>query len=184
MRNLNLPYNPVFESLSDQAKKYTREPQFIIYEQQGDGMAADKVQEYALLIIETLQNNVFKFIQSAPFQDLRDATMPALIEKAQTLKKNASLQDLVESLYDSWKKCYQSASSHKRKDMIIPFYNKINEGIDSVMKAWATLKEKAGDKLSGEELLNLVNSKMSDNMDSFLSEIKKAKEKLDAEVKK
>jgi hypothetical protein len=94
------------------------------------------------------------------------------------------LQDLVQSLYDSWKKCYDAASSHKRKDMIMPFYNKINEGIDLVMKAWSALKSEAGDKLNGEELLNLVNSKMSDNMDSFLSEIKKAKEKLDAEVKK
>ena len=184
MRKSYLPYNPVFESLSSQAKKYTREPQFVIYEQQAGGMEADKVQEYALLVIQQLQNNVFKFVQSAPFTDLRDATMPALIEKAQKIKNNASLQDLVESLYDSWEKCFQAASAHRKNDMIMPFYSKVNEGIDLIMKAWAALKKEAGDKLNSEELLKLVNSKMTANMDSFLSEIKKAKEKLDSEVKK
>lgn len=184
MRNSYLPYNPVFESLSSQAKKYTKEPQFVIYEQQASGMEADKVQEYALLVIQQLQNNVFKFVQSAPFTDLRDATMPALIEKAQKIKKNASIQDLIQSLYDTWEKCFQSASSHKQSKMIMPFYSKVNEGIDQIMKAWSALKKEAGEKINSEELLNLVNTKMSENMDSFLDEIKKAKETLDSEVKK
>jgi hypothetical protein len=163
MRNSYLPYNPVFESLSLQASKYTSSPRFSIYERTDDKLNAEETQKYAITIIsDTLYPNVTEFALAAPIGDMYDVILPLLSEKSDTLSKNAKLEDLVTSMYEIWEKCYKLASSHKRKDIIMPYYDKVNEGINHVMKAWAVLKDSA-QELERPELINLVNSKMEEN---------------------
>jgi|688.fasta_scaffold416929_2 hypothetical protein len=185
MRNSYLPYNPVFESLTDQANKFIVNHEFIVYEKESTSISAEDVQEYAVNIIGTLRDNVFKFIQTTHYPDLRDATMPDLLEKAPTLSKNSSLDDLVSALNDMWKKSYEKASAHSNKDMIMPFYDKVSSGISEVNKAWEILKKNAGDdKIKDPALLESINKAMETSTNIFLETIKKAKEKLDQEKTK
>jgi hypothetical protein len=182
MRNSYLPYNPVFESLTDQANKFIVNHEFTIYEKESTSISAEDVQEYAVNIIGTLRDNVFKFVQTTHYPDLRDATMPDLLEKTPTLSKNSSLDDLVSALNDMWKKSYEKASAHPNKDMIMPFYDKVSSGISEVNKAWEILKKNAGDdKIKNPALLASINSNMEVSNNAFIKAIQAAKEKLDKE---
>jgi hypothetical protein len=164
MRNSYLPYNPVFESLTDQANKFIVNHEFTIYEKESTGISAEEVQEYAVKIIGILRDNVFKFVQTTHYPNLRDATMPDLLEKAPTLSKNSSLDDLVSA-----------------KVEIMPFYDKVTSGIQEVNKAWEVLKKNSGDKIKDPALLASINKDMETSTNIFLDSIKKAKEKLDQE---
>ena len=182
MRNSYLPYKPVFESLTEQANKFIADHKFIIYEQKVEGISAEDLQEYTVKIIGELRNNIFKFVQCAPYPDLRDATMPDLLEKAPTLTKNSSTDDLVSALNNLWKNAYKKASAHTNKDIIMPFYDKVNSGIDEVNKAWEVLKKNAGDdKIKNPALLASINSDMEVSTNAFIKAIQDAKEKLDQE---
>lgn len=183
MRNSYLPYNPVFESLSLQANKYVSSPRFSIYEAEAEEnkLDAEETQKYVItVIIDNLLANVKVFSLASPFESMSKEILPFLSEKSDTLSKNASIKDLVTSIYAIWEKCYALASAHKRKDMIMPYYNKVNAGMNSLMEAWKALQDAAGDQLSRPELLELVNSKMAENMKTFkekIAEIKNAQEK-------
>jgi hypothetical protein len=181
MRNSYLPYNPVFESLTDQANKFIVNHEFTIYEKESTGISAEEVQEYAVKIIGILRDNVFKFVQTAHYPDLRDATMPDLLEKAPTLAKNSSVDDLFSALNTLWTNSYQKASAHANKDIIMPFYDKVNSGISEVNKAWEVLKKNSGDKIKDPALLASINKDMETSINDFLESVKKAKEKLDQE---
>jgi hypothetical protein len=185
MRNSYLPYNPVFESLSLQASKYTSSPRFSIYEAEENKLDAEETQKYVItVVLDNLLANVKAFSLSAPFASMSKEILPLLSEKSDTLSKNASIEDLVTSIYEIWEKCYALASAHKRKDMIMPYYNKVNTGMNSLMEAWKALKEAAGNQLSRPELLELVNSKMEENMKTFKEELAKIKSVLEKGDKK
>ena len=64
MNNPYLGYNPVFEQLAETARNNSNKLQ----EAAGD-IDAKETQEYLSLIIDTLSNNVLKFIGSLPYQD-------------------------------------------------------------------------------------------------------------------
>jgi hypothetical protein len=181
MRNSYLPYNPVFESLTDQANKFMVNHEFTIYEKESTGISAEEVQEYAVKIIGILRDNVFKFVQTTHYPNLRDATMPDLLEKAPTLSKNSSLDDLVSALIDIWTNSYKKALDHVGKVEIMPFYDKVTSGIQEVNKAWEVLKKNSGDKIKDPALLASINKDMETSTNIFLDSIKKAKEKLDQE---
>lgn len=181
MRNSYLPYNPVFESLSSQANKYTSSPRFSIYEQTDNKLDAADTQQYVIAVVmDNIFNNVTKFALSAPFSDMYKEILPLLNEKSDLLTRNASIQDLVTSLFEIWDKCFQIASNHKRKDMILPYYKKVNEGMEMLMKAWTALKDSAGDQLTRPELLTLVNTKMTESMTSFKEQLAKIKQTLES----
>jgi hypothetical protein len=66
----------------------------------------------------------------------------------------------------------------------MPYYNKVNTGMNSLMEAWKALKEAAGNQLSRPELLKLVNSKMEENMETLKDELAKIKSVLEKGNKK
>ena len=68
--------------------------------------------------------------------------------------------------------------------MIMPFYDKVNEGVENVLTAYKNLKTAAGNKLEDPNLLSMVNSQMTETMDTFKKSIEDAKRQLQSGMKK
>lgn len=171
MNNPYLGYNPVFEQLAETARKNSNK----IYE--AADIDAKEVQEYLNLIIDTLSNNVLKFIGSVPYQDLKNSIYPAAMEKYTKLSNNASIRDLFSNLYAIWEDSLAKIKSSKYKGSadFIKIYSDVEAGINKIMQSWAALQTKAGDLLNNPALVEFVNSKMQTIVASVQSTLDAAK---------
>jgi hypothetical protein len=193
--------NPVFESLSNQAKKYsTPTHTFSIYEQEKVEMPADKVQKYLMMIIQTLQDNVFKFVLGSPITSARDESLKVLMEKTEKLKKNSSVDDIFKELNSVWfdaKKAAETvmSSAEAKKNtswlsdagiasQVKDFFNKIDEGMTSINTAYENLKKASGDKVSNPDLLAFVNTEMEATMTKAQKDLQDLKNKIASASKK
>lgn len=154
--------NPLFESLTDQARKFKTIPQVSIYEadESKESMSSKDIEKYFLDILNLLQMNIVAFIQAIPQQDLKDLVMPSAMEDVLKLGENASIDDLIKSFKDIWVKALGKITASEYKNEIGNIYTKANEGIEKTVKAYEFLKEKSGDKLNDKALLANVNSEM------------------------
>lgn len=157
MTNPYLGYNPVFEQLAETARKSNNNK---IYE--ATDIDAKEVQEYLNLIIDTLSNNVLKFIGTAPYQDLKDAIYPLALEKYTKLSNNASIRDLFTNLYAIWEEALNKikASKYKASADFMKIFTNAEGGINKIMESWAALQNRAGDLLNNPAILQFVNEKM------------------------
>jgi hypothetical protein len=172
MRNQYLPYNPVFESLYSQANKYSNPG---IYEQTGKELSLDKVEKYAKDIITGMVSKVLYFAIQSP-TSISGEIKKMLGEEVPKLSENASLQDLVNATENIWKKCYAEAQKSKQKDLIMPYYDKVSEGIESLKKSWEGLKNLAGESgIQNNDILEATNSLVSELIKSTTDELEKAK---------
>jgi len=193
--------NPVFESLSNQAKKYsTPTHTFSIYEQEKVEMPADKVQKYLMMIIQTLQDNVFKFVLGSPIASARDESLKVLMEKTEKLKKNSSVDDIFKELNSVWSDSKKAAetvmsSAEAKKNtswlsdagissQVKDFFNKIEEGMQSINLAYENLKKSSGDKVSNPDLLAFVNTEMEATMTKAQKDLQDLKNKIASASKK
>jgi hypothetical protein len=172
MNNPYLGYNPVFEQLAETARNNSNKLQ----EAAGD-IDAKETQEYLSLIIDTLSNNVLKFIGSLPYQDLKTQIYPGALEKYTKLSNNASIRDLFTNLYAIWKDAMEKikASKYKGSTDFIKIYTDANAGIDKIMQSWAALQTKAGNILQEPALVDFTNSKMQTLVASVQSSLDAAK---------
>ena len=154
--------NPLFESLTTQARKFKTVPQISIYEadESTESMSSKEVEKYFLDILNLLQMNIVAFIQTIPQQDLKDLVMPSAMEDILKLGENASTDDLIKAFKGIWEKALGKITASEYKDKIGNIYAKANEGIEQIIKAYEALKQKAGDKIKDKALLTKVNSEM------------------------
>ena len=193
--------NPVFESLSNQAKKYsTPTHTFSIYEQEKIEMPADKVQKYLMMIIQTLQDNVFISVLGSPIASARDESLKVLMEKTEKLKKNSSVDDIFKELNSVWADSKKAAetvvsSAEAKKNtswlsdasissQVKDYFNKIEEGMASINTAYDNLKKSSGDKLSNPDLLAFVNTEMEATMTKAQKDLQDLKNKIASASKK
>jgi hypothetical protein len=171
MNNPYLGYNPVFEQLAETARNNNK-----LQEAAGD-IDAKETQEYLSLIIDTLSNNVLKFIGSVPYQDLKTQIYPGALEKYTKLSNNASIRDLFTNLYAIWKDAIEKikASKYSASAEFMKIYNDVNAGIDKIMQSWSALQTKAGNILQDPALVEFTNSKMQTLVASVQSSLNAAK---------
>ena len=175
MNNPYLGYNPVFEQLAETARNNSNKLQ----EAAGD-IDAKETQEYLTSILSTLSNSVKDFIGKIPYADLQNAIYPGTLEKYLKLGNNASINDLISSLYAIWEDGLKKimASKYSGSSDFKKIYEDVNAGINKVMESWAALQTKAGNILLDPALLTYANSQMSTLIASVQKTLDDAKVKL------
>jgi|LauGreDrversion4_2_1035121.scaffolds.fasta_scaffold25445_5 hypothetical protein len=166
MRNNYLPYNPVFESLSEQIKKHESGR---IYEAE---MKADKVEDYAKRIFSTLTSNVQHFFLSIP-DDVKAKVFPLFIQAATTpLPAQTKLGDIIKTAQELWNKAKAEASASKNKDLYAGVFDKVNRGFEQVAKAYEALQAEAGDFVNDPAITASVIEQINSFNDKFIKDWK------------
>jgi len=177
--------NPVFESLTQQVRRFKPLPTFSIYEQEeASDMNVEEAIKYINNILSILEPNIALFIESIPQKDLKDQVMPEAMEGIMKLNNNASTTDLVGALYDIWTKALNKIKASKYKDDIGDIYDKAGEGIAKAIEAHKILKEKSGGKINDPKVIEAANNKMKEYIKGITSHIETAKTAIDSGSKK
>lgn len=186
MRNTYLPYNPVFESLHQQASKYSTGSGFNIYEQSDPNLNAEEVQNHVDVILlggEGLLVNVMKFCMQAPLRRISKQTVKLLSDKLDSLKDNKSLSDLVSKLFKIWEECYNIAASDSAKPRIMSYYDKVNEGMDKLKNSLKTLEDSSKNQWNTKELLDHVNGQIEKSIEAYRQQLVEIKKDIDSGAK-
>ena len=84
------------------------------------------------------------------------------MDRMRKMTENASIDDLFKGMQEAWGEIKSLGEGSKYKDLISPIYDKVDDGIADLLKAYAALKEKSGDLLMDPSLLKFVNEKMKE----------------------
>jgi hypothetical protein len=174
MRNSYLEYNPVFESLSQQAKKYSGfyiNEDTIKYE-------GEKSQKYLKLLIESINSKIITFTASIPQKDLRNSVLSIIGEGYKNLSAStpANIDALLTSMDELFDKAYVEVAASSSKDKLVPIYDKVKEGMKILMKAYENLKKKYPSEMSNPVSLENAKKYLDASITSFnntLEELKK-----------
>jgi len=170
--------NPVFESLNNEVRKIQSRTQFTIYEEAKEEMKREKFEDSIINIIQTIIFNIAKYIQIIPDQKLKNNISPKVMEEIIKLGENASLKDLMESIYDIWNIAYEEVKKSDNKKLIAVF-EKVNEGMDKLFEAHKDLKERGITHYNNEEVLKTINTKMQEIINAIRDQLKDAKKILE-----
>ena len=125
MRNPYLEYNPVFESLSQQARKYTN----VYINEDALKYEGEKSQKYLKLLIDSISNRIITFTASIPEKGLRNSVLAIVDQGYKTLSTSApsNLDALIASMVDLFDKAYVEIAASSDKDKLVPIYDKVKE---------------------------------------------------------
>lgn len=176
MRSSYLEYNPVFESLSQQAKKYTNihiNEDVIKYE-------GEKSQKYLKLIIDKICSRIVTFTTSVPEKDLRDSLLRILAEGYKELSTGTStnLDALINSLKELFDEAYAEIASSTSRDKLVPIYDKVKDGMELLLDAYENLKKKYPSETSNPVSLENAKKYLTASMESFNSTLEELKKKI------
>jgi len=175
MRNSYLGYNPVFESLSQQAKKYTNvhiNEDVIKYE-------GEKSQKYLKRIIDKLCSNIVTFTTSIPEKTLRDSLLGILDTgyKGLSTTPPANIDHLITSINGLFDEAYTQIAASGSKEKLIPIYDKVKEGMELLIKAYENLKKKYPSEISNPESLENAKKYLTASINSFTNTLEELKKK-------
>jgi hypothetical protein len=175
MRNSYLGYNPVFESLSQQAKKYTNvhiNEDVLQYE-------GEKSQKYLKLLIDNISSRIITFTASIPQKDLRDSVLGIIAEGYKTLSTTApaNIDGLLASMGELFNKAYVEVAASSAKDKLVPIYDKVKEGMELLMKAYENLKKKYPAEMSNPVSLQNCVKYLNASVTSFNNTLEELKKK-------
>ena len=175
MGNSHLGYNPVFESLSQQARKYSNihiDEDVINYEGQ-------KSQKYLKSILDTVSNAVISFSTSIPDKQLRTTVLGVIAEGLKSLGTGApaNIDAILSSLQQTFDKVYSTIAASTSKDKLIPIYDKVKEGMELLMKAYEKLKSKYPTEMSQPASLTNCIGYLKSSITSFATTLEELKAK-------
>ena len=175
MGNSHLGYNPVFESLSQQARKYSNihiDEDVINYEGQ-------KSQKYLKSILDTVSNAVISFSTSIPDKQLRTTVLGVIAEGLKSLGTGApaNIDAILSSLQQTFDKVYSTIAASTSKDKLIPIYDKVKEGIENTAKAYEELKKKYTSEMSNPVSLDNAVKNIKASIITFNSTLEELKKK-------
>ena len=176
MRNPYLGYNPVFESLLQQANKYTN----VHINEDAIAYEGEKSQKYLKLIIDNISSRIITFTSSIPEKALRDAVLAKIDQGYKTLSTTApaNIDALIASMMGLFDEAYtEIGGSAASKDKLVPIYNKAKEGMGLLMKAYENLKKKYPSEMSqGASLTNCIGY-LKSSITSFTTTLEELKKK-------
>ena len=175
MRNSYLGYNPVFESLSQQAKKYTG----IHINEDALKYEGEKSQKYLQIIIGRINAAGVLLTTSIPDKKLRDSLLLILSEgyKALEAGTSANIDALIDSIKGIFDRAYTEIAASSFKDKLIPIYDKAKEGIELLMKAYENLKKKYPAEMNNPISLTNAKTYLKSSIDSFNTTLEELKRK-------
>jgi len=175
MRNSYLDYNPVFESLSQQAKKYAGihiNEDVLQYE-------GEKSQKYLKLLIDSISGRIITFTASIPDKALRNSLLGIVAEGYKTLSTSApaNIDALLASITELFNKAYTEVAASSAKDKLVPIYDKVKEGMELLMKAYENLKKKYPAEMSNPISLDNAKKYLTASINSFNTTLEELKKK-------
>lgn len=175
MGNSYLGYNPVFESLLQQANKYTN----IHINEDAIEYEGKKSQEYLKLIIDHINNKIITFTASIPEKKLRDAVLAKIDQGYKTLSTGtpANIDSLIASMRGLFDQAYTEIGGSSSKDKLIPIYDKVKEGMELLMKAYENLKKKYPSEMSQPASLQNCIGYLKSSITSFTTTLEELKKK-------
>ena len=175
MGNSYLGYNPVFESLLQQANKYTN----IHINEDAIEYEGKKSQEYLKLIIDNINNKIIIFTASIPEKKLRDAVLAKIDQGYKTLSTGtpANIDALIASMRGLFDQAYTEIGGSSSKDKLIPIYDKVKEGMELLMKAYEKLKSKYPTEMSQPASLTNCIGYLKSSITSFNTTLEELKAK-------
>lgn len=176
MRNPYLEYNPVFESIAQQARKYKGayiNEDALAYE-------GEKSQKYLKLLIDSMTSRITKFTVSIPDKTIRDSILQKIKEGYENLAKSspANLDEFLVSVNNLFNGAYEGVKASSLKEKLIPIFDKVKEGMDLLINSYENLKKKYPNEMTNSETLGNAKKFLTDSINSFtatLEELKKAK---------
>jgi Na+/phosphate symporter len=166
-------YNPVFESLTQQAQKFNFSPKFQIYEQTSDKLDAAQTEQFLTKVVDRLYQAIVKYATGSPLEDMAKEVSEVLTKSVDTLDKQTSVESLKTALYGIWKQNLEIAKKHKKWEMMKEYYEKVDEGFTFILQAWNEVEKQGSDHIKKPEILQAINRKIGDQMDQFRETIKK-----------
>ena len=176
MRNPYLGYNPVFESLLQQANKYTN----VHINEDAIEYEGKKSQEYLKLIIDNISSRIITFTASIPEKTLRDAVLAKIDQGYKTLSTGtpANIDALIASMRGLFDQAYtEIGGSAASKDKLVPIYDKAKEGMELLMKAYENLKKKYPSEMSQPVSLQNCIGYLKSSIVSFTTTLEELKKK-------
>ena len=179
MKNPYNGKNPVFESLLESLRPKEVLKFETVYEQSSSDMNAEDVRKYVMMLLDNMQMNLVKQAINFPFSDsIKTKILSSFMDRMRKMTENASIDDLFKGMQEAWGEIKSLGEGSKYKDLISPIYDKVDEGIADLLKAYAALKEKSGDLLMDPSLLKFVNEKMKELEASVTQSLSTAKKAL------
>lgn len=175
MRNPYLGYNPVFESLSQQARKYTN----VHINEDTAKYEGEKSQKYLKLLIDSISGRIITFTASIPDKDLRNSVLGIIAEGYKTLSTAApeNIDVLLSSMMDLFDKAYVEIAASSAKDKLVPIYDKVKEGMELLMNAYENLKKKYPSEMSNPVSLQNCIGYLKSSINSFNTTLEELKKK-------
>jgi hypothetical protein len=175
MRNQYLGYNPVFESLSQQARKYTN----VHINEDAIAYEGEKSQKYLKLIIDNISSRIITFTASIPEKKLRDSVLAIIDQGYKTLSTSApaNLDALIASMRGLFDEAYTEVGGSSSKDKLVPIYDKVKEGMELLMKAYENLKKKYPSEMSQPASLTNCIGYLKSSITSFNTTLEELKKK-------
>ena len=175
MINSYLGYNPVFESLTQQAKKYTG----IHINEDALAYEGEKSQKYLKLLIDSISSKMITFTASIPDKDLRNSVLGIMDQGYKTLSTSApaNIDALIASMVDLFDKAYVQIAASSAKDKLVPIYDKVKEGMELLMKAYENLKKKYPSEMSNPVSLDNAKKYLNTSISTFTTTLEELKKK-------
>lgn len=145
MSNKKIEYNPLFESLSEVAKRYER-----IGEQENtesDDYKLKSAKDYAIRILQMIYDEYLYFLNSVPSDEFRKKYKEEIITfmDTESKKTDVNMELLVKSIMDKWKAVNKSESVTKaseKSEAIRNSYSTVEMGISKLDELVKTYTEK------------------------------------------
>lgn len=167
MKEKNL-YNPLFESLIDSAHRYQNGPDFMVKEEdEGSKMSKEDIIKYLSQINVMFSQNIIMQLLAYPFPDTRKELTKIVIDNLTTLKDNQSLDSLVEGFKKIFNESVTKIASDKKINAVKPIWDEAKLGMADLVKAYETLKKRAGSLIADKDILADINKKISDYSESL-----------------
>jgi hypothetical protein len=157
----NKGINPIYESLANSLDT-KRSISQKIQEQSSSDMKPEDVRKYMMMILDNLQVAISKQVFSFPEDALKQKIVTLFLEKMSAMTNNASIDDLVRNMREFWEDVKAEGEKSGYKDLLTPIYDKVEDGVSDLVKAYEELKRRGGDLLMDPSLVDFVNNKMTE----------------------
>jgi len=144
MNSRKIEYNPLFESVSDVAKRYR-----IINEEVSPEYKLKVAKEYAVMILQVMYDNYLYFVGSIPNETLKKSLKAELfnfVKSEYDKQGTVTFSGFMDSLKTKWTQSLSAITSNsdliKLSAMIKEIYNDVDKGMKELENAAKLYNEK------------------------------------------
>jgi len=169
MYNRRLEYNPLFESLSETAKRYQRIDEDAVDSDYKKKAAVD----YAKRLLEITWGQLGYFIEAIPNPELKAKIKAQLLDfsKQITLRTDLTVDELINVVTEKWKAFKDDITRAKEVEAyatkLQEVYDKVSQAMDKMVSATKIYLEKYPDESRSNEVITVVANMLAKIKTSF-----------------